>query len=187
MLYLNENKKNCNTKSFDWFSWYLSRKASYMPLYNGQSMLINSYPPLLEYRLVVNSYNLKRRKRIMAWQMREFISLVDKDVSEIPTAIGATASTDLKLVLKDCLICFVDVFKSAKRFISRFIKLGKKDKSHNVTTWSCEKEIRGLKLSEEAIGFGIENDWIEAKLTASDVPYDLLVKLIELFLLKTYR
>lgn len=187
LLYLNENKKNCNTKSFDWFSWYLSRKASYMPLYNGQSMLIDSYPPLLEYRLVVNSYNLKRRKRIMAWQMREFISSVDKAVSEIPTAIGATASTDLKLVLKDCLICFVDVFKSAKRFISRFIKLGKKEKSHNATTWSCEKEIRGLKLSEQAVDFGIENDWIEAKLTVNDVPYDLLVKLIELFLLKTYR
>ena len=85
------------------------------------------------------------------------------------------------------MICFVDVFKSAKRFISRFIKLGKKEKSHNATTWSCEKEIRGLKLSEQAVDFGIENDWIEAKLTVNDVPYDLLVKLIELFLLKTYR
>lgn len=56
----------------------------------------------------------------------------------------------------------------------------------NVIDWTCQDEVRNLKLSEEALDFAYKENIFEKQWTTQDVPYDILCKLIEIYLLKEY-
>lgn len=181
-----KEKQDTNTKNLDWLNWYLIRCASYEPLYNGQNHMICSYPPLLEYRLVIHSYNLPRRKRACARAMKEYITETNATVARIRTATGVTTSSRLKYVITDLWYSALSIFKSALRLFGR--KAFKKSiLNKSIISWSCEKEIRELELSRKAIDFAKEKEWLTAECEEGQVPYDVLVKLLEIYLLKEYN
>ena len=184
--HLEANRRSINTKNCDWFSWYLSRPASYCPLYNNQSKIIASYPPLLEYRCVIYSYNLPRRKRLMATGMKEYITSVNNEMAAVQTLSGSTTSSEKKYRLKDIAASLMYIVKAAGRLFCR-IFMPDASVSHSITDWSCEADIRSLEIAEKAVRFGKSEGWLENNINVENIQYDILLKLIEVFLFKEYR
>lgn len=185
LKYLKINKKTVNTNNYDWQSWYLNKVSGYKFLYNSQNMLLTSYPPLLEYRFVINSYNLPRKERAMAFYMKKYMTSIDHNIAKIPTASKSTASSEKRFILRDSWFQICQLFQAALRLFGRII-LKKNFFVENVIDWTCQDEVRNLKLSEEALDFAYKENIFEKQWTTQDVPYDILCKLIEIYLLKEY-
>lgn len=185
VLWIEKQRQEINTKNLDWLNWYLLRAASYAPLYNGQKHIICSYPPLLEYRFVVYSYNLPRKSRAFSKSMKEYITKINPAVAKIPTATGVTTSSQVKYLIPDTWFSFFNLFKSALRLFGRKV-FRKNILTKNIISWSCEKEIRSLELSDKAIDFAKKKKWISSECRDEQIPYDMLCKLLEIYLLKEY-
>lgn len=184
--YFNDNRKLMNTQNYDWQAWYVNKASSYQPLYTNQSRLLESYPPLMEYRFVINSYNLPRRKRALATYMKEYITKINPDVAKIPTVNNITASSEKKFILRDMWFSVTNLFKAACRLFGRMIFKKNFFIGEPVIEWSCEKEIRGMKLSQNALDFAYDENFFDRKWTTETIPYDILCKLLEIYLLKEY-
>lgn len=179
---LKKNEQASNTKSYDWFGWYFVRGSFYSSVYSSQNKLINTYSPLMEYRFVINSYNLPRKERALAHYMKKYMTSVNPDVAEIPTATGVTASIKAKYIVKDFLFSMINLGKAALRLCGKvFFK--KTFFSESATTWSFENEIPKLKVAEDAIKYAIQKEWITNNTDVNNISYSVLCKIISLHLL----
>ena len=52
--------------------------------------------------------------------------------------------------------------------------------------WPCEEDLRILGISKEALEFAYKEHIFKEIWTVKDVPYDVLCKLIEIYLIKEY-
>lgn len=184
MDYLQNNQQVINTKSYDWFHYYLTRGLFYDYMYNSQNEVLTSYAPLLEYRFVINSYNLPRKERSMARYMKKFMTVVNPKMAAVPTAIGVTASCEAKYKIRDQFLYMVDIGRAALRLAGKIL-FKKTLFSESISRWSFEDDIRGLELSKKALSFAKENGWLRDEITLASVNYGTLKKLVELYLLKT--
>lgn len=179
---LEKNEQSSNTKSYDWFGWYFGRGSFYSSIYSSQNKLINTYSPLMEYRFVINSYNLPRKERVMAHYMKKYMTSVNPDVAEIPTATGVTASIKAKYIAKDFLFSMINLGKAALRLCGKvFCK--KTFFSESATSWSFENEIPKLKIANDAIKYAIQKEWIANNVDVNSISYSVLCKIIALYLL----
>lgn len=183
--YLTLNKKAINTNNYDWQSWYFNKTSNYAPAYSGQSRLLNSYPPLLEYRFVINSYNLPRRQRMIATYMKKYITSVSINVARIPTVSKVTTSSEKRFVIHDLWYQMCQIFQSAFRLFGRIV-FKKNFFVENLVDWSCQDELRTLDLSREALNFAYDENIFEKSWTIENVPYDILCKMLEIYLISEY-
>lgn len=178
---LSQSEQVINTKSYDWYGWYFDRGRIYPDVFSSQSILLNTYAPLMEYRFVINSYNLPRKERVMGRYMKKYITKRIPRAAKIPTATGVTTSCDKKYWLRDLFFSFTTLSKAALRLFGK--KIFKRTFfSESAMSWSMEKEIRALSITERAIEFAKKRKWIDNRCEKNKINYGLLCKLIELYI-----
>ncbi len=181
--WLKQNIQQVNTKSYDWYEWYLKVKAFRNTYYNTKSKILEVYAPLLEYRFVVNSYNLKRRERYSGRYMSRWITKKMPMVSRVPTVLGMTTCTDVVQIPRNTLFKFKNLCIKAIRLFS--MKLFKKSFNNIQPAWTFAKDIKKTTIYKAAIRFAIEKNFIEKD---SDIKLDLntICRIIELYMFHTY-
>lgn len=175
---LNEEKRQTNTKSFDWYSWNIKNSSGRKKHLMSSSAEIDLYCPMLELKSVRFSYNLPRRKRFKGNVMKAAITKADQNVAKIPTLTGETTSYKLNYR-------FYDVFMYAKSFCVRalryFCRIAFKKRcfDNDVLTWDCSEEVRNSDTAKKAFEFAVNQGIINCRF--NEVNFDLLSKLINLY------
>ena len=104
---------------------------------------------------MIYSYNLPRRKRLMATGMKEYITSVNNEMAAVQTLSGSTTSSEKKYRLKDIAASLMYIVKAAGRLFCR-IFMPDASVSHSITDWSCEADIRSLEIAEKAVRDGLK-------------------------------
>lgn len=180
--YLESERKDINTRSYDIFLWNLLLPFKFKTNLNCLHNLISTYSPLIELDLVRYSYHLPRRKRFFYTYIRETITAASKKAARIPTNYGMTASSEKRYLLRDIFFQLLDYGKKGVRLFFRVV-FKKNVFLDNYTNWSCEKEIRALDTSKKALAFCKEKGWIAADAEMKEIEYDLLNKCVHLYYL----
>lgn len=177
---MKENKQSINTKSYDWYEWYIMRSNKVPPYYNSKSNILETYAPLYEFRYIINYYNLPRNLRRFGNQMRNVISDYNSSVSKIRTYHGSTTSKKTIYKITDCVAYVGELSSSLFRFLAK--KLFKKSiLNSNIINWEIDKELRQTDIAHKAYRFAKKNNIINGDVEIESIPIDILGKLIEVY------
>lgn len=181
---LSDFKKELNTQTYD--NLYFNVNGNKIAvLYNGCSRIIHSYAPLWEYELVRFSYNVKRSKRFFNMLMREVTTELSPQIAKEVTNYGTTASAEIKYITRDIVFQCVDYGRKYIRMIGRKL-LRKSLFNELVLSWSIEKDVRALLLTEHAVEWSIDRGYIAKDTRVSDISFELLGRIIHLYLLNDF-
>lgn len=179
--WLNNNIQDINTKSIDYFEYYLNRQSFVPVYYNNKSQNIETYAPLLEYSFVINAYNQERKYRKRGKYMIDFITRMMPDVAKVPTVLGTTTSSENKYKVKDSLLILRGYMIKAIRLIGR--KIFKANLLNSRPTWSMYNDIlEKSELKKSAVNFFVKSGYIK-KDTSDNINYSILSRLIESYLM----
>ncbi|SOC38598.1 asparagine synthase-related protein [Ureibacillus acetophenoni] len=176
--------KAINTQSYDSFGFNIYGDENKID-YGTLSDIIPSYAPLWELELVRYSYHLPRRKRFFNFSMREITTKASKKIARVPTFYGTTASSETPYLIRDTFMQIVEYFKRACRMLGRKF-LNKNLFVENKETWSIENDLRKLSITTEAIEYCIEKGFIKKGTLQEDLSFELLGRIIHVYLLAIY-
>lgn len=184
-LFLKENEQSVCTKSIDWYNWYYTRGLFYLKIYTNQSYILNSYAPMMEYRFVINSYNLPRRERMAGSYIKKYITKTNSQIARIKTVTKVTTSSEKKYIFVDTVHYIINLCKAVLRLFGK--KVFKKVWfSKAVMNWDFSIEIRKMDVAKEAFEFAKKNNWLNKETKIEKIDYKLLCKVIEVYLIKNY-
>lgn len=169
-----------NTESYDCVGYHVQGDLV-KPKYTALSRIVTSYAPLWELELVRYSYHLPRRERFFYNSMRRIITGQSKTVARTPTVYGTTASSEVRYLMRDVLFQGIDYLRKALRLLGRTL-LGR-NLLVSTEAWSAEGDIRDLELTRRALGYGKKQGFIAGDTSLNDVPYAVLGRIIQLYLL----
>lgn len=180
--WMKENRREFNTKSFDWYNWNMKYPTGIKKNMTSMSNLITIYAPLLELKSVRYSYNLPRKKRFRGNIMKEMITKIAPDIARIKTVTGVTTSKQYRYVFNDFVYDIINYIKKAIRLGCRIV-LKKTLLVNNVLSWSCESEIRKLGITKDAIKFAKNSGILKNDVKESEISYSLLGKILNIYLI----
>ncbi|SDO96951.1 hypothetical protein SAMN04515624_10514 [Eubacterium maltosivorans] len=176
--------KKYNSESYDSLYFSLNGKKTAIN-YNSDGKLINIYAPLWELELVRYSYHLPRTKRFYYNSMRTVTTKASPQIAKVKTNSGATESSQIRYILRDCIFFSIDYCKKAIRMLGR--KLLKKNFFvGNPTTWSIEKEIRDANITNQALEFCKKCGFLNDKITLSELSFSVVGAIVQIYLLSIY-
>ncbi len=173
-----------NTQSYDNFYYYLNGSKMVIHI-NTFSSKIPSYSPLWELELVRYSYNLPRYKRFFYNSMRDITTKANPAIAKIPTCYGTTASNEIPLIIRDILFQFIDYGKKMFRLFGRKL-FNKSLFTGNVIKWSTEDDVRKLELTNRALDYCKQQEFIAEEANISNLSYPLLGRIVQIYMLSEY-
>lgn len=176
--------KSINTQSYDSFGFNILQDINQIE-YGTFSDILPSYAPLWELELVRYSYHLPRRKRFFNYSMRKITTKASNKIARVPTFYGTTASSETPYLIRDTFLQVIEYFKKACRLLGRKF-FNKNFFVGNPATWSVEKEVRALTISKAAVEYCIEKGFIKPGILQEDLSFELLGKIIQVYLLAKY-
>lgn len=179
-FWLHANKQEINTKSYDWYKWYLTLRAFIPAYYNAKSIMLEVYAPMLEFRFVANSYNLDRSERRFGKGMKKFITKSMPEVARIKTVLGTTTSSEKRYALRDQFYIFRGFFIKVLRFLNRKIFKKNTFNFNQKPRWNMEDILIDSEILNKAINYGIENNWIKNG-KRNELDFGTISRLLEIY------
>lgn len=178
---LEQHVMSINTQSYDSFGFNIFGDTVKVN-YSIHSKTIRSYAPLWELELVRYSYHLPRRKRFFYNSMREITTKNSRSIARVPTVYGTTASSEPLYILRDILFQGIDYYKKAVRMLGRMF-LNRNFFIGNVSTWSAEDDVRSLDISQRALSYCIDKEYIKQDTQLKTVSYNTLGRMLQVYML----
>lgn len=170
-----------NTESYDSLGFHVLGDIV-KPLYTAHSRLVTSYAPLWELELVRYSFHLPRRERFFYNSMRKVTTAQSKSIARTPTVYGTTASSERRYLARDVFFQGVDYTRKAARLLGRNVLHRNLFVGHP-SGWSAEREVRGLKITEQAVMYCEREGFVRAGTTAADLSYAALGRVVQVYLI----
>ena len=178
---MRQHVKSINTESYDSIGFHILGEMV-KPKFTTYSKLVPLYAPLWELELVRYSFHLPRRERFFYNSMRKVTTAQSKAVARTPTVYGTTASSEARYLARDVLFQGIDYSRRAMRLLGRTV-LHRNLFVGLASTWSAEADVRNMDLSRRAVAYCVRQGLIRGGTVTSDVPYAVLGRMIQLYLL----
>ena len=175
-------KKERNSQSYLTFGWY----GDWGPQSIDRAEYDNPVPynPLQEIDLVRYSYQILPKGKRFNYFLRQMTTNANPKMARAVTEYKTTASSEKVYMFRDAFVQIYATGIRALRFVFRRLT-GKTYFTDTINETDLESKIRETTLAKESLFWAKEKGYIRSDVELLAIPYFLLERIMNLFLVKT--
>lgn len=180
--YLYSLKKARNSQSYLMFGWFGDWVASAV----GRAHYDNPVPynPLQEIDLVRYSYQMLPKGKRFNYFLRKMTTNTNPQMARVVTCYKTTSSSESLFMCRDLFVQGYATGIRALRFVFRRL-IGKTFFTDTINETNLEEEIRYTTVANQSLEWAKKNGYIRNDVELSKIPYFLLERVMNLYLVKT--